>query len=562
MNYKINIFKVVIICFVLIQAKIALCQQPISMKQVDRIFADLNKTATPGASIAIVQNGKTVFKKGYGMASLEFNIPVNYSTVFQVASVSKQVTAFAVLLLENSGKLSLNDDVRKYLPEFPDYGRTITIKNLLFHTSGLRDYWDLLSMAGWRYDDVITKNQLLSMIYRQKGLNSMPGYEYIYSNTGYVILAEIVSKISGMSFSDFTHENIFKPLKMNNTLFLDDNEKVVRNFAESYNLSSGTYKKSRLNHSNTGSTNLLTTVEDMALWAANFEDPVVGSRDLIREMDTPGTLYSGDSLSYAMGQETGIYKGLRLIGHRGAECGYRSMIVRFPSQHLSIIIFANNGSVDPTALGLAVADIILKDKYVSDLQQISLPALPTQDEYTGEKEILKSYSGNYELRPGFIIYITLEDGNLFAEAHELPKSQLIRISHSEFTLPAVNAKLTFSDTGTADKNNLIVDLNGQQMTAIKIKEYDTSSANPDDFMGDFYSPELGTIYTFTSGGGQLFVTHPRIDEFSLIPTGPDQFSSDKSFFNRVEFLRDSEKNVTGCMISAGRIRNINLIKIE
>jgi len=536
-------------------------QSGITEIQADQIFSQWNKANIPGVSISVVNNGKIIFKKGYGLSNLEYNIPSAPSTVYNVASVSKQVTAFAVLLLESQGKLSLNDNLSKYIPEMPDYAKSITLKHLIYHTSGLRDYWELLSGAGWRYDDVITNDQVFELICSQKGLTSRPGYDEIYTNTGYVLLAEVVSRISGMSFAGFARENIFKPLKMNHTVILDDNENIVKNAAYSYHLTDGVYKKSLLNNNITGSTNLFTTVEDMGLWAINFEKPIVGSRELIRRMITRGTLDSGDSTNYATGLHTGPYRGTMLVGHTGAEAGFRSFYGMFPANKLTIIVFSNNAEADPTSLGLKVADILLKDKFPPEVVA-SVPAKPAvaQDpaEYSDNKSILALCAGRYELRPGYIITITSEEQGLFAEGHEVPKSRLVRISEKEFSLPMMNAKLTFSGDGGQSIDKLLVDLNGQQMVAPKLKEFDPSSVSADEFTGDFYSSELRTVYTFVTKEKQLVVHQIRKDDVLLKATAPDQFTVNK---RRVEFVRGADKKITGFMFTSGRISNVWFGKI-
>ncbi|MGB5781833.1 MAG: serine hydrolase, partial [Eudoraea sp.] len=218
--------------------------------QVDELFTVWDNKETPGAAVAVVQNGAIVYKKGYGMSNLEYDIPIVPSTIFHIASVSKQFTAFSILLLESEGKLKLDDDIRKYIPEVPDFGKTITLRHLASHTSGLRDQWNLLAMAGWRLDDVITKEHVLKLISKQQELNFDPGEEYMYCNTGFTLLAEVVARVSGVSFATFTKERIFKPLKMNNTLFYDDHEKIVKNRAYSYHSDNTGYKKSVLSYAN------------------------------------------------------------------------------------------------------------------------------------------------------------------------------------------------------------------------------------------------------------------------------------------------------------------------
>ncbi|MGK0448825.1 MAG: CubicO group peptidase (beta-lactamase class C family), partial [Polaribacter sp.] len=239
-------------------------------KQVDELFTVWDTDNTPGAAVAIVKNGVIIYKKGYGSANLEYDIPITPSTIFHIASVSKQFTVFSILLLEKQGKLSLDDDIRKYIPEVPDFGKTITLRHLASHTSGLRDQWNLMGMAGWRPDDVITKEHILKLVTNQKELNFEPGEEYTYCNTGFTLLAEVVARVSGESFAEYTEANIFQPLQMNNTLFYDDHEKIVKNRAYSYYSDDTGFKKSVLSYANVGATSLFTTVEDLSLWAMNF----------------------------------------------------------------------------------------------------------------------------------------------------------------------------------------------------------------------------------------------------------------------------------------------------
>ena len=213
--------------------------------QIDKLFSGYNR-ATPGVAVAVVKDGKIIFKKGYGTANLEYDLPITTKTVFQIASVSKQFTAFSIYLLEKQGKISLEDDVRKYLPEVPDVGKTIKIKHLLAHTSGIKDQTALLTLAGWRMDDVTTTQHILRLISRQKELNFEPGSQYLYSNSGYTLLAETVKRVSGGSFAEFTKKSIFEPLGMTDTQFYDDFERIVKNRADSYELENGTYKKKSL----------------------------------------------------------------------------------------------------------------------------------------------------------------------------------------------------------------------------------------------------------------------------------------------------------------------------
>jgi CubicO group peptidase (beta-lactamase class C family) len=341
-------------------------------KKVDSLFASYNST-TPGAAVAIVKDGKVVLLKGYGMANLDHNIPITPQTVFNIASVSKQFTAFAIYLLAEEGKIKLEDDIRKYIPELPDYGTTIRIKHLLAHTSGLRDQAALTALAGSRQGDLQTTQQVLKLIIRQKGLNFTPGTQFGYCNTGYTLLAEIVSRVSGKTFAVYTQEKIFQPLGMSSTQFLDNHEKIVKNKAESYERINSEFFHKSLNNSNVGPSNLLTTAEDLCKWVLNFENPKVGTKKLIAAFNEPScmdngskavlrVLSPGDTIFHAKGQNISDYKGVRMFTHGGHAAGFRTFMGRFPDQRLSIIALSNDEHNENLRARWQIADFYIKDQ--------------------------------------------------------------------------------------------------------------------------------------------------------------------------------------------------------
>ncbi len=332
--------------------------------RVDQLFAVWDRSGSPGVSIGIMQDGQITFAKGYGEAQLEYGIPITSETVFHVASVSKQFTAFGAILLADRGLLSLDDDIRTYLPEIHDFGPTITIRHLIHHTSGLRDQWDLLSMGGWRLDDVITRSQIMRILERQRELNFDPGEEQLYCNSGYTLLAEIVSRVTGKPFPQFMREEVFEPLGMNRTHFHDDHEMVVPNRAYSYGSApDGGFRTIVLSYANVGATSLFTTVGDALQWMQNLDRGAVGGSRVRELMHERGVLNNGDTLSYAAGLSVGSYRGLRLIGHSGGDAGFRSYIGRFPDQGLAVAIFSNLGSFDPAAMARRVADVYLEGQF-------------------------------------------------------------------------------------------------------------------------------------------------------------------------------------------------------
>lgn len=531
-------------------------------EQVDELFTAWDTNDTPGAAVAIVKDGTIVYRKGYGLANLEYDIPISPSSIFHIASVSKQFTVFSILLLEKQGELSLDDDIRKYIPEVPDFGKTITLRHLASHTSGLRDQWNLLSMAGWRMDDVITKEHILKLVSKQKDLNFNPGDEYAYCNTGFTLLAEVVSRISDMSFAEFTEANIFEPLNMSNTLFYDDHEKIVKNRAYSYNSDSGGYKNSVLNFANVGATSLFTTVEDLSLWSINFSNLTVGDSTIVNKMNTPAILNNGKTFGGALGQFVGEYKGLNEIQHGGADAGYRSYLTRFPDQNFAVIVFSNSAEFNSGRMAHKVVDIYLKDKIKTEDKQEEVKEESTSEVITPDQNIAATYVGDFELRPGFIIKINEKDGQLFALATGQSEVSLIPISITEYMVEEIEAKVEFIPNGGENIKLFKLHQGGQIMDAKRVEVFDRTSVNLSDFSGDFYSEELSTTYSFTIVDDSLVAKHSRLSDFNLSPIKKDMFTGEAWFFGQVEFIRDAANAITGCKVSNGRVRNLLFEKVN
>ncbi|NIM98717.1 MAG: serine hydrolase, partial [candidate division Zixibacteria bacterium] len=331
-------------------------------ERVDKLFSFLNETDSPGIAVLAVRDGKVLLRKGYGLANLEHRVPITPETVFDIASISKQFCGMAISMLIEEGKISLEDDVRKYIPELPDFGQTITIDHLVHHISGIRDWGGTLGLAGWRMDDVISFEQILTMAFNQQGLNFKPGDEYTYSNTGYNLLAELVGRVTGKTFRQWTDENIFKPLGMKNTRFLDDHTEVIPNKAYGYSRSSDSKFSARLNGLTAiGSSSLYTTIDDLAQWVKNLDNPRVGGKAVLERMLIRGKLNSGRQTRYAFGLEIGTYRGLKTISHGGAWASFRTFLVHFPEQHFSVVTLLNFSPSNSTKAAYDVADIYLED---------------------------------------------------------------------------------------------------------------------------------------------------------------------------------------------------------
>jgi CubicO group peptidase (beta-lactamase class C family) len=330
---------------------------------VDEVFSDLAKAGSPGCALGVYRDGKIVYSKGYGLANLEENVAITPQSVFDIGSTSKQFTAASILLLEKQGKLSINDDIRKYLPEIPDYGQKITILNLLNHTSGLRDYLTLMELAGINIDGVTTDEDALQLIVRQKALNFAPGSDWLYSNTGYFLLSVIVKRVSGKTLREFAAENIFAPLEMNHTQYRDDHTSLITNRAMAYDAKEkgGGYRLDVSYFEQTGDGAVHTSVEDLQKWDENFYSGQIGGKDFLTEIQEVGKLNNGKLLLYAKGLHIEDYRGLRTVSHGGSWGGYRAELLRFPEQHFSVACLCNLGSAGPSKRAHQVADVFLSD---------------------------------------------------------------------------------------------------------------------------------------------------------------------------------------------------------
>ncbi len=536
------------------------CKAQNPQAEVDMAIAAMIKPESGGATVAVAQGNKILFSKGYGLANVEYNIPNSPKTIFHVASVSKQFTAFAIALLADQGKISLDDDIRKYLPELHDFGSKITIRHLVHHTSGLRDQWNLLALAGWRLDDVITKSQVLRLISHQDELNFKPGDEFSYCNTGYTLMGEIVSRVTGKSFAEWCAENIFKPLEMNHTLFYDDHEKIVRDRAYSYNDSPEGLKKSVLSYANAGATSLFTTAEDLTKWANNFYTMKVGNKAVMTQMEERGILNKGDTISYAFGQDISQYKGVKTIAHSGGDAGYRTFLLRFPEQQYSIVVLSNLGSFNPASLAYKVADICLKKYLPQDTKtEETKTAAPAGGTVTVKEDVLKLYEGQYQLNAEMIVTIKVDGGKLTAQATGQPMIALTATSETEFVVPDYGIKIVFKKSDKPATEFTLYQ-GGQTIPAPRIKPFDPKSINIKSYTGIYYSPELQTSYEIVAKKDTLIVNHIRHEPVTMAAVGKDAFSTSAWYMSRIDFSRDAQSQITGFRASSGRVKNVRFIR--
>jgi len=519
--------------------------------RVDQLFARWDRPDSPGAALAVLENGSVVYRRGYGCANLEYGISITPSTVFHAASVSKQFTAWAIAVLGGEGKLSLDDDIRRYLPEVPELGNIITIRHLVHHTSGLRDQWDLLVLAGWRMDDVITREHILKMVGHQQELNFEPGAQHLYCNTGYTLMAEIVARVSGQSFREYTNEHIFGPLDMTDSFFFDDHEEIVRNRAYSYSPGDeeGSFKKSVLSYANVGATSLFTTVDDLIKWAQNFEDGRVGGAEVLEQVHQRGVLNDGRELEYAFGQGIGEHRGFAAVSHSGGDAAYRSHLVRFPERRLAIAILSNLGTLNPSRLALKVADVYLAPELTAEAERE--PAVSV------DPALYDAIEGNYSFDMG-ILRVSKQDDGLVAEVEGLPiaRMQVKPLSEDRFYIPEVDVEVSVHRSEAGEVNRLGIHVTSQEMSAIRIEPLSLTPEELAELAGSYYSRELGTTYSLAVEDDRLVLKHRRREDVPLCPTLPDRFAGEKSGLGELRFIREESGKVTGFRLSTGRVKNL------
>lgn len=383
--------------------------------RVDAVFSDL-EGPRPGAAVAVRWNGEVVHLAGYGMAHMDHGVPITGSTVFDIASISKQFGALAAVLLAEEGRLDLDADVRTYVPELPDFGRVITPRHLIHHVGGIRDWPHTMALGGVEMSDVISFEKILRMLMQQEAINFDPGAEYAYSNTGYNLLARVIEVQSGMSFREYTKARIFDPLGMSDSHFSDDYLEIVPGRAESYApLGDGAGFRRQVNQLTAlASSSLHTTAADFLKWMENYETGQVGGEGIQERMTQRGILNAGDTIAYAFGLTVGDYRDLSMFGHGGSWAGYRTQFVRFPGQDLSIAVFCNVSDCDPAGRARRIADAFLESEMGPPEDEEEPPS--DADEVPLFESELRELAGTYrsgELDSTYDLFV--ENGQLVAD---------------------------------------------------------------------------------------------------------------------------------------------------
>jgi len=531
---------------------------PVDVAAVDAIFADFSGSDTPGCAVAVSRDGQTTLTRAYGMANLEFDVPNTPETIFEPGSVSKQFTAAATIMLSLDGKISLDDDIRDYLPELPDYGEPIRIRDLLNHTSGLRDWGSVAAIGGWpRTTRVHTHVQVLDIASRQKALNYPPGKYYSYTNTGYNLQAIIIERVTGKTFEEFSQERVFGPLGMTHTRWRDDFTEIVKNRSVAYRPDGeGGWKMLMPFENVVGNGGLLTTVGDLLKFARNLDTGEVGGPEFLAEMHRQGVLDSGQQIAYASGLFVGKYKGIREISHSGGTAGYRGFLTRFPDYGLAVALMCNAANANPGRMAHEVADLYLGDALAEPTE---IQGVEVSDQQ------LAAFAGGFrDPRTNAYVEITVEDGALHAFGQDLTP-----VSERRFETEG-GVSVEFEDAGNGGDAPGGRAIGGRAAAVfttpvadpVRLEPVDSfapTAAELADYTGAYTSAEAEVTYTMAVEDGALAMVDRYGRSRPLEPAYRDAFTGP---LGTIVFHRDAGGRVTGLSLSQGRVWNLRFERLS
>jgi CubicO group peptidase (beta-lactamase class C family) len=520
-------------------------------QRIDAVFAPWNNTQSPGCVLSVSRNGNVVYARAYGMSNLEYDVALTQDSIFQVGSIAKQFTAFAIVLLASDGKLSLDDDIHRYLPELPDYGETVTIRQLLAHTAGFPDFGFLLRRAGWRFADITTEDDVLDILARHRSLNFRPGTEFLYSNTAYTLLAIIVRRVSGQSHREFAETRIFAPLGMRDTHIQEDHRMIVRRRTSAYE--PGPEGGLRINIPNwdlSGATNLFTTAGDLLKWERNLVDGRVGGKALVDGMQVPGHLNDGSATDYGFGLLIEPYRGVRTINHSGGDAGYRAEVVRFPDHDLAIVTLCNLGTINPRILNRKVAQIVLGPRVFESLA----PTLSITR--AGMEKLVGTY---WNASTEEVWRILIVDGRLMTGASP---DALVALGDGRFRLGEQTAELKFSVSKTAvtlEVGGVPPMLKPATFTRVTAPTY--SDIDLQAYAGKYRNDDLAANFTITMTPAQhLSLSRSKFEPQTLDPVTLDVFTN--RVLGTVKFVRAPSGEVIGLANSDGQTRGVSFTRVD
>ncbi len=530
--------------------------------RVDSVFRAFDRSDAPGCAVGVYRNGAILYARGYGMANLELGVPITPRTVFDIGSISKQFTATAVLLLARDGKLSLADDVRHFFPEMPAYASGVTVRNLLNHTSGVRDYFALMEDLGGRdFDGVADTVDYLRAITRSATTNFPVGTRYLYSNSGYALLGQLVYRVSGQSLPAYLREHVLGPLDMRETRSLDDHTAIIPNRAQGYapGGGGGGFRIAMSQADGTGGAGSMhTTVEDFVKWDRNWDSATVGGRPLVDSLRVRGKLKNDSTISYALGVVVSTWRGLRRVSHDGAFEGYRAYYVRFPEQHLSVATFCNVANSGPDTLGIKVAAIYLGAQMGPDTVGSWDAALTAAPAVPMTAEQFRPFAGvwrNTELGIVQLVRITGDSLMIGDEA----RRRLVPIALNRFRVGRLNVEVTFEGDSAGAPNQMRVRTRGGSYVVRRVAPVSLTADQLAEYAGDYRSDEIETTWTLAPDSAGLVVRVNGRRLFVLLAAYRDGFSGENG---NADFTRDTRGRITSLVVQAGRALDVPFTRLR
>jgi len=523
------------------------------IKAIDSLFISWNQPNHPGGAIGIVQKGELVYSKAFGLASLEYLVPNTTGTRFNIASISKQFTAMAIVKLQLEGKLSVDDDIRKYLTELPDFGHTVTFRHMLHHTSGMRSLHMMLALAGWRGDDSRTNEDLLRFMKKQQELNFVPGAEYMYCNTGYILMAIVVEKLTGVNFADYMKKEIFVPLGMYETYVEDRYNRVVPNNATSYQgTATREFEREVEYWGYTGSGNIHSTTDNLLNWFRYFYLPPEGWEKAFEMMLTVDPFNDGKPNNYAFGVIVDNNRDEKRISHSGSIGGFRAFACTYPESQIEIAVLTNFSSSDINRKVNIISDILFErspeKRPEFKLEEVIMDDFVPED-YTGTFQIEDMPNRRFE--------ILINENNLF---YKFTGQSNIRLAASDKNILFNNNSQTKITFDPSDQDTIELFTNGRNYKGIKTMKYVPDEEELTSIAGTYWSPELDTYYNFSLKEGKLTGYHTRHGEFTAECLEKDLYVSDSGFISRISIVRDKKGRVTGMKGSNSRVRDLRMEK--
>lgn len=521
--------------------------------KVDQMMAEYSGEV-PGAAVMVLQDGNILLKRSYGMANLAYDLKMHDETVHNIGSTSKQFLTFGLLLLQEQGKLFLDEDVRVYIPELPEFDHTVTLRHLVNHTSGYREFLNLMAMTGQNMSQDISQEKVIELVQNQPELQNEPGAEFNYNNTGYVLMTEVIERVTETDFPTWMKKNVFEPIGMTHTVVRNSPYQIVENRSVGYTYSEdGGFREVTDLGGAAGAGGIHSTMGDLKKWIENLLEPTVGTEKMVTEMSTSFKLNSGNETGYGLGLFVEEYKGLKRIQHGGADVAHRSMLMVFPEINGAVVTQSNFSNFDGN-IANKIADVY----FSAYLQENESEETPDEGmaAFEYDPEDFQSLTGRYELSimPGFVLTFDRDGDRLYTQATNQPEVNITATSDSTFSLVGVNASVTFhrNEDGTAD--SLTLHQNGNHL-AKKI-EYEPSFEELRSYEGRYFSEEIDTIYDIVMEDSSLTMKTFLIkDSMPLEATTEDTFSSGFPIAE-VKFIRNEAGNITGFEASNGRTRGV------